>query len=72
MALSIRNRKAEQLAREVAAQTGETMTVAVIHALEDRLQRLTGRRVAPGPGCRDPGGVPPLPRSAGPGRAFCR
>ena len=47
MALSIRNQRAEELAREVAAQTGETMTDAVIHALEDRLQRLSGRRVAP-------------------------
>ena len=47
MALSIRNRRAEQLAREVAAQSGQTVTQAVIHALEDQLQRLTGRRVAP-------------------------
>jgi len=47
MALSIRNPKAEQLAREVAAQSGETMTAAIIHALEERLQRLTGMRVAP-------------------------
>ena len=46
MALSIRNQRAEELAREVAGQTGETMTEAVIHALEDRLQRLSGRRVA--------------------------
>ena len=47
MALSIRSQRAEELAREVAAQTGETMTDAVIHALEDRLQRLSGRRVVP-------------------------
>ncbi len=44
MALSIRNPKAEQLAREVAAETGETLTQAVIRALEERLQRLKGRR----------------------------
>lgn len=47
MALSIRSPRAEQLARELAAQTGESMTDAVIEALEDRLQRLTGRRAAP-------------------------
>jgi antitoxin VapB len=40
MALSIRNLKAEQLAREVAAETGENLTEAIIHALEERLQRL--------------------------------
>ncbi|MEW6489715.1 MAG: type II toxin-antitoxin system VapB family antitoxin [Thermodesulfobacteriota bacterium] len=45
MAMSLRNPKAEKLAREVAARTGETMTDAVIHALEERLARLarTGR-----------------------------
>ena len=47
MAMSIRNPRAEQLARELATETGETMTQAVIEALEDRLQRLTGRRAAP-------------------------
>jgi len=47
MPLSIRNPRAEQLAREVAAESGETMTQAVIHALEEQLQRLRGRRVAP-------------------------
>jgi antitoxin VapB len=40
MAMSLRNPKAEKLAREVAARTGETMTDAVIHALEERLARL--------------------------------
>jgi antitoxin VapB len=44
MALSIRNSRAEKLAREVAAQSGETITQAIIHALEDRLERLQGRR----------------------------
>jgi antitoxin VapB len=44
MALSIRNPKAEQLAREVAAASGETLTQAIIHALEERLQRLRGRK----------------------------
>ena len=44
MALSIRNPKAEKLAREVAAETGENVTEAIIHALEERLIRLKGRR----------------------------
>ena len=44
MAISIRNPVAERLAREVAAKTGESMTEAVIHALEERLDRLQGRR----------------------------
>ena len=47
MALSIRNPRAEQLAREVAAEAGEIMMQAIIHSLEDRLQRLRGRRAAP-------------------------
>ena len=47
MALSIRNPRAEKLARELAEQTGGTMTEEVIVALEERLQRLTGRRTAP-------------------------
>ena len=46
MPLSIRNPRAEQLAREVAAESGESMTQAVIHALEEQLQRIRGRRVA--------------------------
>ncbi|HLG43944.1 MAG TPA: type II toxin-antitoxin system VapB family antitoxin [Nitrospirales bacterium] len=44
MALSIKNPKAEQLAGEVSRETGETMTQAVIHALEERLERLRGRK----------------------------
>jgi antitoxin VapB len=47
MALSIRNPKAEKLARELAASSGETITQAIIHALEDRLERLRGRSNAP-------------------------
>jgi hypothetical protein len=37
MAISIRNPEAEQLAEELAKQTGETKTDAVIKALRDRL-----------------------------------
>jgi len=44
MALSIRNSRAEQLAREVASISGENLTQAIIHALEERLERLRGRR----------------------------
>lgn len=44
MALSIRNIRAEELAREVARESGETLTQAIIHALEEQLLRLRGRR----------------------------
>ena len=44
MALSIRNPRAEKLARQIAAESGESLTEAIIHALEERLERLTGRR----------------------------
>jgi len=47
MALSIRNKKAEALAREAARAGDETITEAIIHALEDRLARFQGRRTAP-------------------------
>jgi antitoxin VapB len=43
MALSIRNPKAEKLARELATESGETITQAITHALEERLERLRGR-----------------------------
>ena len=46
MALSIRNARAEQLAREVASETGDSLTQAIIDALEERLERLRGRRTA--------------------------
>jgi len=47
MAISIKNDRAEKLAREVATETGESLTDAVIHSLEERLERLKGRRSAP-------------------------
>ncbi|RJQ42084.1 MAG: PSK operon transcription factor [Gaiellales bacterium] len=46
MALSIRNPIAEKLAREVAARSGENITQAIIHSLEERLDRLKGSRRA--------------------------
>jgi antitoxin VapB len=39
MALSIKNPEADQLARELAATTGETLTDAVLAALRERLDR---------------------------------
>jgi len=44
MALSIRNPHAEKLAREVAKESGESITQSIIDALEERLERLRGRR----------------------------
>jgi antitoxin VapB len=44
MPLSIRNPRAEKFARQVAAESGESLTEAIIHALEERLERLKGRR----------------------------
>ena len=44
MAISIRNPIAEKLAREVANESGESLTLAIIHSLEDRLEKLQGRR----------------------------
>jgi len=47
MALSIKNATAERLVRQVAAEAGEGLTEAIIHSLEERLERLKGRRSAP-------------------------
>lgn len=47
MGISIKNDRAEKLARQVAAEAGESLTDAVIHSLEERLERLKGRRSAP-------------------------
>lgn len=47
MGISIKNDRAERLARKVAAETGESLTDAIIHSLEERLERLKGRRSAP-------------------------
>jgi antitoxin VapB len=43
VALSIRNPRAEKLARQVAAESGESLTESIIRALEERLERLKGR-----------------------------
>jgi antitoxin VapB len=39
MALSIKSDEADRLARELAAETGETLTEAVVIALRERLDR---------------------------------
>lgn len=39
MALSIKSEEADRLARQLAAETGETLTEAVETALRERLQR---------------------------------
>jgi antitoxin VapB len=46
MALNIKDPHTDQLAREVAKQAGESLTQAIRVALEERLQRLSGRRRA--------------------------
>ena len=44
MALSIKSDRADHLARELAAETGESITEAVTIALEDRLRRARRER----------------------------
>lgn len=44
MALSIKSERADQLARELAEITGESLTTAVILSLEERLVRKRAQR----------------------------
>jgi len=44
MAFSIKNEDADQLARRLAATTGESLTDAVLIALRERLQREESKR----------------------------
>lgn len=44
MPLSIKDPRTDRLARELARRTGETITEAITRAVEERLQRLAGRR----------------------------
>lgn len=47
MTLNIKDPKARDLAQSLAEETGETMTLAVIEALRERLERVRrGRRIA--------------------------
>ncbi len=47
MALSIKDPETDRLARELAAATGESITVAARRAIEERLARVRGRQAAP-------------------------
>lgn len=44
MGLNIKNPNVERLAKQLADETGETMTSAIQHALEERLERLRRER----------------------------
>lgn len=44
MALSIKNAETERLARQIARETGESLTEAIQRALKERLERLPQRR----------------------------
>jgi len=44
MALSIKNSETERLARQVARETGESLTEAIQISLEERLHRIKRRR----------------------------
>jgi antitoxin VapB len=44
MALSIKNETVDRLARDLAEITGESITEAISRALEERLERETGKK----------------------------
>jgi antitoxin VapB len=44
MALSIKSPEADELARRLAATTGETITVAITVSLRERLRRVESKR----------------------------
>jgi antitoxin VapB len=44
MGLSIKNPKVERLAKELATETGKSMTSAIQNALEEKLQRVRRER----------------------------
>jgi antitoxin VapB len=46
MALSIKSDEADRLARQLASETGETLTDAVVTALQERLDREHARHSA--------------------------
>ena len=46
MPLSIKNEEAERLARELARETGDTLTGAIVQALREALLRVRGRRTS--------------------------
>lgn len=46
MTLNIKDPETDRLARELAAETGESITVAARRAIEERLARVRARRLA--------------------------
>lgn len=46
MTLNIKDAETDRLARELAAETGESITVAARRAIEERLARVRARRSA--------------------------
>ena len=44
MSLNIKNEKTHRLVRELARATGESMTAAVDKAVQERLERVRGRK----------------------------
>lgn len=44
MSLNIKNRETYSLAKQLARETGESLTAAVTEAIRERLKRLRGRR----------------------------
>lgn len=46
MALNIKDSETDRLARELAAETGESITIAARRAIEERLARVRTRRAA--------------------------
>jgi antitoxin VapB len=44
VALNIKDAETDRLARELAAETGESITVAARRAIEERLIRIRGRK----------------------------
>jgi antitoxin VapB len=44
MALNIKSDEADRLARQLAAETGESLTEAVVNALRERLERRHARQ----------------------------
>lgn len=47
MALSIRNPRAEKLAREISAMSGKNLTQVIINALEEQIKRFNAKRTSP-------------------------
>ena len=46
VALNIKDVETDRLARQLAAETGETITVAARRAIEERLARVLARKTA--------------------------